>query len=129
MNIRPGLPMDKAAFAGPQTPRYPDIVVDRAGGDAKDHTATAPVLLAEVMSPSTAEIDLGDKAVAHLRLPSLLAYMVLSRDEPKAWQWSRTTAPFAPGPQVMIGIEATVRIAGLQPDLSLADVYAGIETK
>ncbi len=31
--------------AGPQTLRYPDIVVDRAGGGAKDYTATAPVLL------------------------------------------------------------------------------------
>jgi hypothetical protein len=34
--------------AGPETLRYPDIVVDRAGGGAKDYTATAPVLLVEV---------------------------------------------------------------------------------
>ena len=44
--------------AGPQTLRYPDIVVDRAGGGAKDYTATAPVLLVEVLSPSTAATDL-----------------------------------------------------------------------
>src|SRR5262249_22476349 len=45
--------------AGPETLRFPDLVVDRAGGGANDHVATAPVLLAEVLSPSTAEIDLG----------------------------------------------------------------------
>src|SRR5712671_5095252 len=37
--------------AGPETLRYSDVVVDRAGGDAGDYMATAPVLLAEVLSP------------------------------------------------------------------------------
>src|SRR5712691_12349259 len=45
--------------AGPETLRYPYVVVDPAGGGAGDYVATAPVLLAEVLSPSTAEIDLG----------------------------------------------------------------------
>src|SRR5712671_6239928 len=37
--------------AGPDTVRYPDIVVDRAGGHGGDYTATAPALLIEVLSP------------------------------------------------------------------------------
>jgi Uma2 family endonuclease len=118
--------------AGPETLRYPDIVVDRAGGDAKDYTATAPVLLAEVLSPSTAATDLGDKAAEYLQLPSLLAYIVLSQDEPKAWVWARATATlatatFAPGPEVVSGTEAIVRIAALRLELPLADIYAGIQ--
>jgi hypothetical protein len=56
--------------AGPETLRYPDIVVDRAGGGAKDYTATAPALLVEVLSPSTAATDLGDKAAEYLQIPS-----------------------------------------------------------
>jgi Uma2 family endonuclease len=63
---------------------YPDIVVDRAGRPGKSYTAGAPVFLAEVLSPSTAEIDLGDKAAEYLHVPSLHAYIVLSQDEPKA---------------------------------------------
>jgi hypothetical protein len=47
--------------AGPRTIRFPDIIVDRAGGAPDDSTATAPVFAAEVPSPSTASIDLGDK--------------------------------------------------------------------
>jgi Uma2 family endonuclease len=114
--------------AGPQTLRYPDIVVDRAGGGAKDYTATAPVLLVEVLSPSTAATDLGDKAAEYLQIPSLFAYIVLSQDEPKAWVWARATAQFGPGPLVTAGTEATIGIAALQLKLPLAEIYAGIAT-
>ena len=114
--------------AGPQTLRYPDIVVDRAGGGAKDYTATAPVLLVEVLSPSTAATDLGDKAAEYLQIPSLFAYIVLSQDEPKAWVWARATAEFAPGPAVIAPTEAIIRIAALQLELPLAEIYAGITT-
>jgi Uma2 family endonuclease len=61
--------------------RYPDIVVDRAGGDGGDYIATAPALLIEVLSPE----DLGDKSTEYLRLLDLQAYIVFSQDEPKAW--------------------------------------------
>ncbi len=85
---------------GPDSFRYPDVVVDHAGGGAKDYTATSAVLLAEVLSPSSAEIDLGDKAAEYLQIPSLLAYAVFSQDEPKAWLWERITKHFTPGPRV-----------------------------
>jgi len=114
--------------AGPDTLRYPDVVVDRAGGPGKSYTASAPVLLAEVLSPSSVEIDLGDKAAEYLRLPSLLAYIVLSQDEPKAWVYARAGAQFAPGPAVIGGAEVVIRIAALQLELPMADIYAGIET-
>jgi len=114
--------------AGPDTLRYPDIVVDRAGGGEKDYAATATVLLAEVLSPSTAEIDLGDKAAEYLQISSLLAYIVLSQDEPKAWVYARAATGFTPGPVVIDGTEAIIRIAALQLDMPMADIYAGIKT-
>lgn len=115
---------------GPETLRYPDSVVDRVGGPRKRYTADAPVLLAEVLSPSNAEIDLGDKAIEYLQIPSLLAYIVLSQDEPKAWMWSRpsTSVPFAPVPKVISGAEAVISVAGLELELPTADIYAGLET-
>jgi Uma2 family endonuclease len=114
--------------AGPETLRYPDIVVDRAGGGAKDYTATAPALLVEVLSPSTAATDLGDKAAEYLQIPSLFAYIVLSQDEPKAWVWARAIGEFAPGPVVIAGTEAIIRIAALQLEPPLAEIYADIKT-
>jgi Uma2 family endonuclease len=114
--------------AGSDTVRYPDIVVDRIGGGGKDYTAMAPVLLAEVLSPSTAAIDLGDKAAEYLRLASLRAYLVLSQDEPKAWAWLRDDGPFAPGPALFQGDGAVIPISALQIELPLAEIYAGTVT-
>jgi Uma2 family endonuclease len=113
---------------GPETLRYPDIVVDRVGGAGKSYTAIAPVLLAEVLSPSSIETDLGDKAAEYLKTPSLVAYIVLSQDEPKAWVYARSGGEFTPGPAVIAGTEAFIEIPALQLKLPMADIYAGIET-
>jgi len=114
--------------AGLETLRYPDVVVDRAGGGEKDYAATAPVLLAEVLSPSTAAIDLGDKAAEYLQIPSLLAYLVFSQDQPKAWVRVRGAGDFPAAPQVIVGNEAFIRVEALQLELLLADIYAGVRT-
>jgi Uma2 family endonuclease len=64
--------------AGPETLRFTDIVVDRISAAGGDRTTPAPVLLAEVLSPSTSGIDLRDKPAEYLLLPSLAAYLVFS---------------------------------------------------
>jgi Uma2 family endonuclease len=113
--------------AGPETLRYPDIVVDRAGGAAADYLASAPVLIAEVLSPSTADIDLGDKAAEYLRLPTLLAYLVFAQSGFKAYVWTREADPFPPAPSVIMGRDKIIRIAALNLVLPLGAVYAGLE--
>jgi Uma2 family endonuclease len=111
---------------GPRTIRYADIVVDRPGASLKDLTAKAPALVAEVLSPSTATIDLGDKAAEYLRLSGLAAYLVLAQDEAKAWVYIRGSDQF-PAPQPVSGTDASIGIPALGIDLPLADIYAGIE--
>jgi Uma2 family endonuclease len=122
--------MEFGLDTGPDTLRYPDLVVFPVGPD-KSYTTATPVLLAEVLSPSSEVIDLGDKAAEYLELSSLLAYIVLSQDVRKAWLWSRpsTSAPFAPGPKPISAAETVVPIAGLQLELPIADIYAGTETR
>jgi Uma2 family endonuclease len=112
--------------AGPDTLRYPDIVVDRAGGRGSDFTATAPVLLAEVLSPSTADIDLGDKAVEYLRLPGLSAYLVMAQAEPKAWVWQREAEGDLSGPHAVAGLDKVIHVVSLRLALPLGAIYAGI---
>jgi Uma2 family endonuclease len=113
--------------AGPRTLRFPDVIVDRAGGAPRDLTAAAPVFAAEVLSPSTAAIDLGDKAAEYLRLPTLTAYLVLAQDEAKAWLWQRGESGFPPGPAVIAGHDQIVHISALGVELPLAQLYAGLE--
>ena len=122
------LTSDFGVDLGAATVRYPDVVVDVAGGPIEDLTATAPILVAEVVSPSSATYDLGDKASEYLRLQGLSAYLVLAQDEPKAWIWVRGAGGFSPGPNVVEGPDATIEIAALGIDLPLSEIYAGLET-
>jgi Uma2 family endonuclease len=121
------LTSDFGVDVGPSTVRYPDVVVDAAGGPFKDLTATAPALIAEVISPSSAKDDLGAKADEYLRLPSLSAYLVLAQDGAKARVWVRGAGGFSPEPRIVEGHNAVVEIASLGIDLPLAEVYAGVE--
>ncbi len=57
---------------------YPDVMVTCASADASDATSKGhPVLLVEVLSPSTAAYDRGDKFVAYRRLASLREYALI----------------------------------------------------
>ena len=114
-----------ADFAAPITPhtvRYPDVIVDAAAGPLKDLSATTPVLIAEVLSPASVTTDLGDKAAEYLHLDSVLAYLVLSQDEPKAWVWIKDGLEFA-GPKVVMGDGAVIQVAPLSIELPLAEIY------
>ncbi len=110
---------------GPETLRYPDIMIDEAN-EANTYSAAAPVLVAEVLSPSTAEIDLGDKAAEYLALPSLRTYLVLAQSEPKVWIWRRQDGQFPPSPRVITGLDKVIRIAELNLALPLSAIYAGV---
>jgi Uma2 family endonuclease len=111
---------------GPETLRYPDVVVDRSGGPTGDYTATAPIFIAEVLSPSTADVDLGDKAAEYLQVSSLSAYLVFAQEQPKVWVWVREKSGFLPGPHVIVGLDKVIRIAALNLSLPLGAVYAGV---
>jgi Uma2 family endonuclease len=112
---------------GPETVRYPDILVRRTGRHGGDLTTNEPALLVEVLSPPTARYDLGDKAGEYLRLASLSAYVVFAQDERKAWLWVRGEAGFPVGPQVIAGDDETVRIPTLGIELRFSQVYADLE--
>ncbi len=119
---------DFGVDVGPETLRYPDIVVDCATEAPRDLIATAPVLIAEVLSPSTERLDLGDKAAEYLRLGSLAAYLVFAQDELKGWVWVRGPGGFSSGPQIHALPDAVIRIAALGIELPLAEIYARIKT-
>ena len=121
------LTSDFGVDLGPATIRYPDVVVDAAGGRLGDLTATSPVLIAEVLSPSSATDDLGDKAAEYLRLASLLAYLVLAQDEPKAWAWIRGESGFPPGPDVIASSNEVIGLAALGIELPLAEIYLDLK--
>lgn len=70
---------------------YPDIMVTCEPFNPKSVYKTAPVLICEVLSPSTAETDLREKLNAYRQLPSLREYLVIHQDEPLVERYTRTS--------------------------------------
>jgi Uma2 family endonuclease len=120
------LTSDFGVDLGPSTVRYPDVVVDAAGGALKDLTATAPVLVAEVLSPSSIKDDLDIKPADYARSPRVMAYLVLSQDEAKAWVWRRGVAGFSARPDVIEGPDALIEVAALGISIPMSEIYADL---
>ena len=131
MNVQLPLQMDQQAFLAwvqGREERYEldrgrVILMTRGSRGHCDLTATAPVLIVEVLSPSSARIDLGDKVAEYLRIPSLLAYLVVAQDEMEAWLWLHGPTGFAASADVLKGDEAVIHIEPLGIDLPFAEVY------
>ena len=65
---------------------YPDVVVycdDAAFDPDHPHTLLEPLVLIEVLSPSTGRYDRNAKRDAYLKIPSLRDYLVVAQD--KVW--------------------------------------------
>jgi Uma2 family endonuclease len=109
---------------GPSTVRYPDVLVDVSGEPFGDLTATAPILVAEVISPSSASDDLAEKPQEYFGLPSLSVYLVLAQDEAKAWVWIRGSVGFPLEPDVLRGTGEVIRLTPLGIELPLSEIYS-----
>ena len=109
--------------------RYPDVLVVRnSKGDDNDVATTTPVVLVEVLSPSSVSRDLNLKLAEYTSLASLEAYIVASQDEPIVWVWQRNleSRAFSPQPLEVSGKEGVVDLEALSISLPLADVFRAI---
>jgi Uma2 family endonuclease len=70
---------DLAIILGPQRVVFADVSVSCDGVSGLG--AERPVAIVEVLSPSTAAYDLGDKASAYRRMPSLRHLVLVSQDK------------------------------------------------
>jgi Uma2 family endonuclease len=70
--------------------RFPDLIVEPMDMELKGRRAKQPVVLVEVLSPSSKTRELIEKPNEYLTFESLEAYVVASQDEPKVWVWQRS---------------------------------------
>jgi Uma2 family endonuclease len=59
---------------------YPDVMVSCEPYEAKSVFKSNPVLLVEVLSPSTAPIDKREKMIAYTKIESLKEYVIVHQD-------------------------------------------------
>ena len=101
---------------------YPDthVVCDSPPGNALFHVN--PVVIVEVLSPSTRRIDLGEKRDAYLTIPSLKVLLLVETEAPHVWAHRRLDdGTFAN--EVYSGHEAVIPLPEVEASLPLADLY------
>lgn len=121
-----------SADFGVKTPdgvRYPDVYVDRPGDSGKgtDLAAREPVLLAEILSPSSYGRDFVEKLAEYSGIPALRHYLILSQEEPRLWIWSRETGDVDwPERREISGEEEALTLSAFGFDLPLSELYLGL---
>lgn len=107
--------------------RGPDILVEATHPDGDALASDEPILLAEVLSPSTAGIDFSDKRDEYLGIASLQTYLICAQDEARVWLWARRADGTWPAQATMLESRDDGFVIGrLGVTLSLADIYRGI---
>lgn len=122
-------PADFAVEVGPDI-RYPDVLVERVHLDGAALSTDAPIVLVEVLSPSSVGTDMVEKLAEYTSLPSLEAYLVASQEAPICWMWQRggVSREFPKTPQEIAGRDKVIEIAALGVSLPMAEVYRGVGT-
>lgn len=104
---------------------YPDVVV--ACGNISDRATTLdnPVVVAEVLSESTAHHDHGRKRWAYQSIPTLQHYVLIGQTEPTVEVASRE--PDGTWRSVILrGLDARMRLAVLEAEIGLDEVFARV---
>jgi Uma2 family endonuclease len=106
---------------------YPDVSVvceslELDPEDAKGHTVVNPILVVEVLSPSTEDYDRGEKLAAFKRIASLREVVLVAHDERRLEIWRRVGAIWTT--EIVRG-DAVARLESVSCDLPLGEVYDG----
>jgi Uma2 family endonuclease len=105
---------------------YPDVVVacgEVEFEDSEVDTLLNPVLIVEVLSPSTERYDRGKKFGHYRRLGSLREYVLVSQDRPIIELFTRDRDDERWILSVFDGSEAVLELASVDCRIPLAEVY------
>jgi Uma2 family endonuclease len=109
------------------TALYPDVILvcGRPAYHKKNtQLVTNPLLIVEVLSPSTREYDLGAKFEVYQRLPSLRSYWLV--DPGEVWVAEHSLGPNGRwGKKIHQNVEARLNVPGLDATLALRELYPG----
>jgi Uma2 family endonuclease len=103
---------------------YPDAVVDPSPPELEDDeqdTLLNPLVVVEVLSPSTEAIDRGEKLDSYRQVPSLTDYLIVLQNEMQIEHYSRMSAD--EWRLVTHDGDDTIPLESLGCELRLADVY------
>ena len=100
-----------------------DLIVTCTPGDFKDQFIAEPVLVIEVLSPSTTATDFNRKLPDYQQMPSIQDVLLVSGMERLIRQWTRAPDGWA---EHQHRRSATVRLSGLPVSLTMSELYDGV---
>ncbi|MDR4306113.1 Uma2 family endonuclease [Chelatococcus sambhunathii] len=107
--------------------RFPDVLVQEQETDGRALASKAPLLIVEVLSPSSLYADHVVKRDEYLDLPTLQVYVVADPNTAKLTVWERADGgAFPDAPNVVEGLEATLNLRALGLSLALGGLYRGV---
>lgn len=106
--------------------RRPDAGVDCGRRDPNGYTAAEPRMVAEVLSPSTRDLDSSEKVEEYKRVATLTDILLVEPNAPEVIQWSRGEDGTWRRDRIE-GLDAEVTLAGLPIAIPLSALYEGVE--
>lgn len=106
---------------------YPDLSIVCDRNPATDSFQSAPVVIVEVLSKSTRELDESNKREDYLSLPSMKVLLHVEQDRPLVRLWRRRPDGSDFEVEVYEGLDAIIELPEIEASLPLADVYEAIE--
>jgi len=119
----------KVRMAKLQAYVYPDVTVvcgTPQFGESERDVLLNPLLIVEVLSPSTEHYDRTGKFLRYQRIPNFAEYLLIAQDRSLVelcsrqadgmWEWGAVE-----------GLEATIAIPSLDCTLALADIYNNVQ--
>ncbi len=105
---------------------YPDFVMacDPRFTDERPNSLINPLLIGEVLSPSTAHIDRGDKLDSYLEIESLQAYWLFEPEQAAVTMYERADAGWHY--RTLRGMDAEIATDLFESPISLRSVYLDV---
>jgi len=107
-----------------ETGYYPDVLVICDPNDNDRYYKTAPCMVVEVLSPSTAATDHREKLLAYRRFPSLRDYVIVAQDRREIEHHQRDVD--GAWRKLSVSGSGSLALRCLDVELTLDQIYAGI---
>ncbi|MGH8652943.1 MAG: Uma2 family endonuclease [Gammaproteobacteria bacterium] len=105
---------------------YPDLAVGCGESNPNDYYLSQPVLVIEVLSPSTERLDLVEKRLNYQSLPSLHEYVLVAQDKPEVRIFRRAEAGWD---LEIFAANDTVRFQSVDLAVPIAEIYEDVESR
>ncbi len=119
---------DMKVHTGDGNNTFPDVAVvcgPRRYYGGRTDVISNPLLIVEVLSPSTAGYDRGEKFDHYRTIPTLADYLLVSVDEPRVFHYSLRGDLWVF--QDTAGLDTVITLPSIETTLALADIYALID--